>query len=77
MLTTRRNGQATLLTVAVIGLMLLGPMAMAAQADPPPPVQVTAGGPLLSGAENTVTLTLDAAGQPGISTAMQFMLPPR
>ena len=65
MLTARRNCRTTLLAVVVTGLMMLDSVATAAPGDPPPPVQVTAGGPLLGGADNTVTLTLDAAGHAG------------
>ena len=46
--------------------MLVGGSALAGpQDDPPPPVTVTPGGPLLAGDEDTVTLTLDSAGHAG------------
>jgi hypothetical protein len=61
-LTTRRYRGSTLIAV-ITGLMLLGGSAIAGPQDDPP-VQVTAGGPLLAGG-GTVTLTLDAAGHAG------------
>jgi hypothetical protein len=64
-LTARRLHEVLLIAAVATGPFLLGSSALAGPQDDPPPVQVTAGGPLLAGDTGTVTLTLDSAGHAG------------
>jgi len=64
-LTARRLHRVLIIAVVSIGPFLMGSSALAGPQDDPPPVQVTAGGPLLAGDTGTVTLTLDSAGHAG------------
>jgi hypothetical protein len=64
MLTQGQIYRTVLVAAVVPGVMLLGGTAFAGPQDDPP-VNVTAGGPLLAGAESTFTLTLDSAGHAG------------